>query len=144
MESNKRQVVAKDSNPFFKYRFIASTEADLDYLSREGKFRQDLYYRLNVIPLTMPPLRNRKEDISLLADFFMMKACQELNKCFVIPSDELKRQFYIHNWPGNVDELQRLIYRVVVAGDESIVQSKSFLPENTYNNATYLMQDMPI
>jgi DNA-binding NtrC family response regulator len=91
-------------------RFITTSNLDSKALVKNGMFRPDLYYRLNVIPIALPPLRERKEDIPILADYLMMHACWKLQKSFTIPSNEVKQKLYLQSWIGNVDELQRLIY----------------------------------
>ena len=101
-------------------RFIAATNADLEQAMKQGTFRQDLYYRLNVVSLALPPLRTRKDDIPVLARHFVAKYCTELKrppKAISPAALELLRQ---HDWPGNVRELENAIERAVVlsAGPE--------------------------
>jgi DNA-binding NtrC family response regulator len=102
-------------------RIIAATNADLKRLVEEGKFREDLYYRLNVINLNLPALRERKDDIPLLVDFFFGRYCQE-NEKFLSPEGrstltfepEAMQILMEHNWPGNVRELENVVERAVV------------------------------
>ena len=102
-------------------RIIAATNADLKKLVEDGKFREDLYYRLNVINLNLPALRERKDDIPLLVDFFFDRYCQE-NEKFVTPDGKATLSFepeamqilMEHNWPGNVRELENVVERAVV------------------------------
>jgi DNA-binding NtrC family response regulator len=102
-------------------RIVAATNADLKRAVDEGKFREDLYYRLNVINLTLPSLRDRKEDIPLLVDHFFTKYCRE-NEKFLDPSGsstlvfepEATQILIDHSWPGNVRELENVIERAVV------------------------------
>jgi DNA-binding NtrC family response regulator len=95
-------------------RIIAATNVDLKKLVEEGKFRDDLYYRLNVITLQLPPLRERREDIPLLVQHFAKKYCEENNKPIPrVPPDVLK-MLIEYNWPGNVRELENEIERAVV------------------------------
>jgi DNA-binding NtrC family response regulator len=99
-------------------RFIAATNADLERGLREGTFRQDLYYRLNVVSLILPPLRARKDDIQALARHFVAKYCTELNrppKAIAPAAIDLLRQY---DWPGNVRELENAIERAVVLSTE--------------------------
>ena len=110
-------------------RILAATNADLKKLVEEKrKFREDLYYRLNVINIALPPLRERKEDIPLLVDSFFTKYCRE-NEKFLDESRQSKLRFQPeaiqilmdHNWPGNVRELENVVERaVVLASDESV------------------------
>ncbi len=102
-------------------RILAATNSDLRRLVEEGKFREDLYYRLNVINLVLPPLRERKEDIPLLVEHFFTKYCRENNK-FLGPDGRSILQFdpeamqvlMEHSWPGNVRELENAVERAVV------------------------------
>jgi DNA-binding NtrC family response regulator len=95
-------------------RIIAATNVDLKKLVEEGKFRDDLYYRLNVITIQLPPLRERREDIPLLVQHFVRKYCEENNKLIPrVPPDVLK-MLIEYNWPGNVRELENEIERAVV------------------------------
>jgi DNA-binding NtrC family response regulator len=102
-------------------RIIAATNADLKKLVEEGKFREDLYYRLNVINLNLPPLRDRKDDIPLLVDFFFTRFCQENEKFLnsdgrsVLSFEPDAMQILMeHAWPGNVRELENVVERAVV------------------------------
>jgi len=95
-------------------RIVAATNVDLRQLVREGKFREDLFYRLNVITIDLPPLRQRQEDIPLLVDFFLRKYSEENQRPlrFMIP--EGLRPLMNYSWPGNVRELENVIERAVV------------------------------
>jgi DNA-binding NtrC family response regulator len=95
-------------------RVIAATNIDLRQAVKEGRFREDLYYRLNVITLELPPLRNRKEDIPLLVNFFLKKFSDENEKPLRIMSPEALRPLMDYNWPGNVRELENVMERAVV------------------------------
>jgi DNA-binding NtrC family response regulator len=109
-------------------RIIAATNVDLGELVQEGRFREDLYYRLNVINIQLPPLRARREDIPLLAEFFIKKYCQENEKPqYRINSDALKSLMDYH-WPGNVRELENVIERAVVLAQTETID-RSLLPE---------------
>jgi DNA-binding NtrC family response regulator len=81
---------------------------------KKGKFREDLYYRLNVIPITVPPLRRRKSDIPLLMDFFVKKFAQEKQKHIKGFASEAMDTILKHDWPGNVRELENLVERVII------------------------------
>jgi Nif-specific regulatory protein len=110
-------------------RLIAATNRDLEEASRKGEFRQDLYFRLNVVSLTMPPLREHKEDIPMLVSFLVEKHC---NKCGAKPKP-LSRQALAclqnYDWPGNVRELENVIERALVLGS-----SEDILPEDLPEN----------
>jgi formate hydrogenlyase transcriptional activator len=95
-------------------RVIAATNRDLSLMVREGKFRGDLFYRLNVFPVTMPPLRERQEDIHLLVMFFLEKFTQKLGKPITQVAGETMSRLCAYSWPGNIRELQNVIERAVV------------------------------
>jgi DNA-binding NtrC family response regulator len=95
-------------------RIIAATNVNLQQMVREGKFRDDLYYRLNVITIDLPPLRTRREDIPLLVDFFLKKFAQENDKPARQITPEALRPLIDYSWPGNVRELENVIERAVV------------------------------
>lgn len=95
-------------------RVIAATNLDLHRAVTEGKFRQDLYYRLNVLPVTLPPLRERREDIALLAQSFLDRFARQLNKPLTDFCAEALEKLNRHDWPGNVRELEHVIERTVV------------------------------
>lgn len=97
-------------------RIIAATNRDLENAVKEGSFREDLYHRLNVVPVTLAPLRERAEDISILAHHFMDRYAKEAKKTFTeIAADALK-QLCAYSWPGNVRELGNVVERAVVLG----------------------------
>src|SRR6266446_6148232 len=95
-------------------RIIAATNVDLKQLVREGKFRDDLFYRLNVITVDLPPLRQRKEDIPLLVDFFLAKYSEENERPRRRMTPEGLRPLLSYSWPGNVRELENVVERAVV------------------------------
>ena len=97
-------------------RVIAATNRDLTGARREGRFRDDLYYRLNVIPIALPPLRERKEDISILARYFLRRAAVETKKNLAAISEDAEAMLLDYEWPGNVRELANVIERAVVLG----------------------------
>ena len=97
-------------------RVIAATNRDLNGDIRAGRFREDLYYRLNVVPITLPPLRERKEDIPELTDFFLQRFSKETKKNFSEMAQEAAEKLLAYNWPGNVRELANVIERAVVLG----------------------------
>jgi Nif-specific regulatory protein len=109
-------------------RLIAATSRNLENFVAEGKFREDLYYRLNVVPLYLPPLRERREDIGLLSDYFLKKYNQENSTALKI-SAEVLQVFSDYEWPGNVRELENTIERLVVMSKGNII-GKSDLPLN--------------
>ncbi|TDI85083.1 MAG: sigma-54-dependent Fis family transcriptional regulator [Caldithrix sp.] len=99
-------------------RVIAATNKNLLDEIDEGNFRADLYYRLNVVTLDVPPLRERREDILLIADFFLRKYSQEIRKTVTEFDEETKALIQNHSWPGNIRELKNLIERAVLVGED--------------------------
>lgn len=109
-------------------RLIAATNKDLEEAIREGTFRQDLYYRLNVVAFSMPPLRERREDISLLASYFVQKYSDKCNRRVRGISSEARARLTGYDWPGNVRELENAIERAVVLGTTELILPED-LPE---------------
>ncbi len=108
-------------------RLVAATNRDLEAMVKEGKFREDLYYRLNVIPIDLPPLRERGKDIELLVNFFLEKSMKNHKKRVKI-LDEAMEKLMEYPWPGNVRELENTIERIVLMGNEDgISKSDMFL-----------------
>ena len=98
-------------------RVVAATHRDLNALVAEGKFRQDLLYRLNVVPVQMPPLRERVPDIPLLVEYFIDRFGKRAGKKFKTIDKKLLKVFQAYGWPGNVRELQNIIERAVILSD---------------------------
>ncbi|TLD40803.1 MAG: Response regulator of zinc sigma-54-dependent two-component system [Candidatus Jettenia ecosi] len=109
-------------------RIIAATNQDLLKGVQEREFREDLYYRLNVINIKMPPLRERKEDIPLLVKHFIEKYNKKENKQIKGISPEVEKEFYHYNWPGNVRELENIIERAITLTHEDIISVQVILP----------------
>jgi len=95
-------------------RIVAATNRDLEELVREGKFRADLFYRLNVVPLRVPALRERVSDLPLLVTFFVQKCAKKLGKHITSVSEEAMRRLTNYPWPGNIRELQNIVERAVI------------------------------
>jgi len=110
-------------------RVISATNKNLKKLVQDGKFREDLYYRLNVIPIHVPPLRERKEDISLLALHFLKKYSVENGKHLTDFSPEAMELLLKHDWPGNVRELENSVERAVIVASGSLVQAENLTLE---------------
>jgi DNA-binding NtrC family response regulator len=107
-------------------RIIATTNRDLAREAAEGRFRQDLYYRLSVLPIYLPPLRERPEDIPLLAHRFAMNTAKELKKEIVAIAPDAMAALQRHNWPGNVRELQHAVERAVILCVGNTLQLSNF------------------
>lgn len=103
-------------------RVIAATNVDIEKAVEEMKIRRDLYYRLNVVQIKMPPLRERKEDIPLLVDHFLEKHKNKAGGKIKKVSDEVMSIFEAHDWPGNVRELENCIERAIVMGKDDVIQ----------------------
>jgi PAS domain S-box-containing protein len=106
-------------------RVIAATNRDLAALVREGKFRSDLFYRLNVLPLSIPALRERHGDIPLLVGFFVQRFAKKLSKPVKRTSEDTMRRLVSYAWPGNIRELQNIIERAVVLSKGEILELAS-------------------
>jgi formate hydrogenlyase transcriptional activator len=111
-------------------RVVAATNQDLLQLVREGRFRADLYYRLSVFPIMLPPLRERSEDIGLLAHHFARKFARRMNKEIDCIPEEVLSVLKVHDWPGNVRELQNVIERAVIIASGPLLHLPHF--ESTF------------
>jgi two-component system response regulator AtoC len=109
-------------------RVVAATNRDLEQMMLRGDFREDLYYRLKVIEAAVPPLRERRDEIVSLAEFFIAKYSQRYNRPVRPLSDELRNQFLAYEWPGNVRELENMIKRFVILQDEQLVMRELTKP----------------
>jgi two-component system response regulator AtoC len=110
---NKRQTV--------DVRVIAATNRDLEAMMVAGEFREDLYYRLKVIEVMVPSLRERRDEIPHLTDFFVAKYSRKYNRPVPVLSEEARRLFLEHEWPGNIRELENMIKRLVILQDEQML-----------------------
>lgn len=108
-------------------RLVAATHRDLGKLSREGKFREDLYFRINVVQLKLPPLRERGKDILALAETFVQRYCAELKKPPLVLSPEAIQAITTYTWPGNIRELENAIQRAVILCEDEREISHSLL-----------------
>jgi PAS domain S-box-containing protein len=119
-------------------RVIAATNRDLERSAREGKFREDLYYRLNVFPIQLPPLRERCADIGILATVFAQKFAQRMGRKLEPLSEECLRRLQAYSWPGNVRELQNIIERAVITSRDGRLNLDRALPESVNPSAAAL------
>lgn len=113
-------------------RLIAATNRDLEQMVSQKTFRSDLFYRINVVPVSLPPLRERKEDIPLLSEFFLNLFNKQFNKKIVRFSNEALCVFQEYNWPGNVRELKNVVERLVILCEEEVIALKH-LPANMFS-----------
>lgn len=116
-------------------RVVAATNVDLMQLVKKGLFREDLYYRLNIISIELPPLRDRGDDVVLLTTFFLSKYVRELNKSPMRFTPRAMKVLKGYGWPGNVRELQNLIHRLVILADDQTIDTPD-LPESFRYSAT--------
>ena len=108
-------------------RLICATNADIRRMVEEGRFRQDLLYRINTIELHIPPLRERGNDILLLADHFLQRYARKYRKEMRGLTREAKNKLLKYAWPGNVRELQHTMERAVILGDGSLLRPENFV-----------------
>ena len=110
-------------------RVLAATNADLAGMVAAGRFREDLFYRINVIPIALPPLRRRQEDIPVLADLFARRICEELGRAFSGFEPATMEALESYPWPGNVRELENAIRRAVTLCAEGLIPTATLPPE---------------
>jgi formate hydrogenlyase transcriptional activator len=103
-------------------RIVAATNLDLSEMVRERRFRADLFYRLNVFPISLPPLRERPQDIPELVECFVRKAARQMNKEIRLIPDDVMEALRTHNWPGNIRELQNFIQRAVIMSPGTVLR----------------------
>jgi len=123
-------------------RVIAATNRDLENALKEGAFREDLYYRLNVFPIKIPPLRERKEDIPVLVNHFINKHGKKIGKKIESISPKLMRKFIDYDWPGNVRELENVIERAIIISPESSFKLEESLHNDKENGNTSGFQSL--
>jgi len=110
-------------------RIVAATNANLQKLIEEGKFREDLYYRLNVIPIELPPLRDRREEIEPLAQYFALKWSHELGKGCIRVAPDLLAHLVLYPWPGNIRQLSNEIHRMVALAEPNAPLTLEHFPK---------------
>ena len=111
-------------------RIVAATNANLEQLVSEGKFREDLYYRLNMLPIHVPPLRERREEIPALVDHFLDKFGREMQKPMLRVADETLEYLLLYNWPGNVRQLANEIRRMVALAEPGAILTPASLSKD--------------
>jgi transcriptional regulator with PAS, ATPase and Fis domain len=110
-------------------RIVAATNRDLPAEVREGRFRSDLFYRLNVVPIHVPPLRERRDDVPALVDHFLKRAAAKHRRKVSGVAPEAMAAFLRHDWPGNIRELENVLERMVLLGDTDVLGLDSIPPE---------------
>jgi transcriptional regulator with GAF, ATPase, and Fis domain len=109
-------------------RVLAATHRDLPELVRQGRFREDLYYRLNVVTLTLPPLRARRQDIPLLIDHFLRELTTRHGRGPVAVDPEAQRRLLAYDWPGNIRELQNVLERAMLLAEQDVIGPEHLTP----------------
>jgi two-component system response regulator HydG len=134
----EREIVRVGGNQPIKvdFRCVAATNKNLEQLIEEGKFRPDLYYRLNVFHIEVPPLRERKDDIPLLVDHFVRKFSKEMNKRINRVSPAAMLQLQQYPWPGNVRELENAVERAMVVAQEPELREQDFILKARANGSS--------
>jgi len=125
-------------------RVVAATNVDLRAALEQGRFREDLYYRLNVVPINIPPLRDRKEDIPFLVKHFVQKLSKELGTAAREISPAAMERLLEHPWPGNVRELENTIERSLVLASGEVLQPSDIRIEAPRNHAQMAQQQAPL
>lgn len=120
LQEKEVSMIGSQKTQKIELRIIAATNSDLYEMSQKGNFREDLYYRLNVVNIDTPPLRNRKSDIILLVNTFLKKYGFEYNKPQITISDKAIKVLMRHSWPGNVRELENVIQRMIIMSGDVI------------------------
>jgi len=142
----EREITRVGGNQIIKvdFRCIAATNKDLEKLIEEGKFRPDLFYRLNVFRIELPPLRERREDIPVLVEHFIRKFSLAMNKRITRVSPAAMNQLQQQPWLGNVRELENAVERAMVVGQEPELNEPDFIfkPQNVSNGSGKKLEDM--
>jgi DNA-binding NtrC family response regulator len=129
LETQEYRPVGTSQSRRTNARIIAATNRDLKNVVDEGGFREDLYYRLNVLPIVLPPLRKRKEDIPKLAYYFLRHFCRKTGKRIEGFSDDALATLREYNWPGNVRQLKNVVERLVIMSDREVLDP-TFMTDN--------------
>ncbi len=145
LESSEVHPLGESSPVTVDVRVVAATNADLDRLMAEGKFREDLFYRLNVVQLTIPPLRERREEIPLLLDHFLERTMKEAGKTGIRIGESTSEFLLLYAWPGNVRELANEVRRVVALAESgSVVMPEHLSPKIAATRRTVPVAERPL
>jgi two-component system response regulator AtoC len=123
-------------------RILVATNKNIEESIKNGQFREDLYYRLNVVNITIPPLRERREEIPIFVEYFFEKFSKKHQKKIKPLSEKIKDAFSHYHWPGNVRELENVIQRLVVLGDEKAIIEE--LNPTTYHDSIPVKKEIPM
>ncbi len=141
LETHTFQRLGGEKDIAVNVRILAATNRDLEAKVKDGSFREDLFYRLNVIPIVIPPLRSRKDDILRLVEYFIAKYNKKNNKSIRALTPKARDLLLGHSWPGNVRELENVIERAIVLSQSDIIDVDDINPFTAENRASELMTD---
>ena len=130
------QRIGARSSKKIDFRLIAATNDDLEELVKQGRFREDLYYRINVVPIFVPPLRDRDGDIPLLVDHFLRIYCTANNKPLKQLQPDALEIMEEYGWPGNVRELENMVQRLVLMNDSHVIKAEHLPQQLLYSSAS--------
>src|SRR6185369_9566715 len=139
LQENEHRRVGGTSTVHFDVRVLSASSRDLSLQAKEGSFRQDLFFRLNVIPIRLPPLREREGDVLLLANYFLEKYCEIDTGMRMSFDADVLRVLESYSWPGNVRELQNVVRRLCVLAEGNVITLRD-LPEELLSQGE---QSMP-
>ncbi len=143
LETRKFMRVGGNREISSDFRVICATNRDLKVMVENGTFREDLYYRLNVVNILMPPLRERLDDIPLLVDFFVKKYCTEMNRPLITVEPAVYNKLGNFSFPGNIRELENMIERAIVVGNGKKITIKDLpFTRETGNNHVESLEDL--
>jgi transcriptional regulator with PAS, ATPase and Fis domain len=128
LQEREVRPLGSDHSMKIDVRVITATNKDLEAEVAAGRFREDLYYRLNVVPVSLPPLRERRSDIPLLVEHFLAKHCERHRRGAVRITEEAMVHLWEHSWPGNVRQLENLVERLVILCDHDVVDESDLPP----------------
>ncbi|NOY13273.1 MAG: sigma-54-dependent Fis family transcriptional regulator [Deltaproteobacteria bacterium] len=129
LQEHEFERVGSSRKIILNIRLLSATNADLEEQVKAGRFREDLYYRLNVIPIVLPPLKERRGDIELLARFFLNKICKEMHRPLMTLDQESLQAMEAYDWPGNVREMENVIERTVALTDGETITCNDLPPD---------------
>lgn len=144
LQTQKVARVGSNKEKEFNVRLICATNAPLNEMVSENLFRKDLLFRINTVEINIPALQDRRDDISLLANFFIEKYCKKYNKALVRLSAKAQQTLYKYNWPGNVRELQHTIERAVILSTGDTLTADDFNLSSTPNSKAAIPQNLSL
>ena len=142
LQENEIRRVGSVQSQTVDVRLVVATHRNLRQLASQGKFREDLYYRLNVVELELPPLRERGDDVLEIADYLLRLCCEKMQRQALTLSAEAKQLIRQHNWPGNVRELENAIERAIIMNDGDTINSESLAIKQATSTSPYDVSDL--